>query len=316
MLSIYLFGPPRFERDGAPVHVVGRRKVVALASYLARTRQPASRETLAALFWPEHDQSEARNSLRRELARLKRVLGKETVIATRSHMAFDDGAALDVVHFQEQLQLVQEHNHFPDTPCPSCLEALTDAEQVYVDEFMAGFNLPDCPEFDAWQDFERESLHQDLGQVLHKLTVWHTRQGEYERAIHFGRRRLALDPRHEGARRTLMEVYARAGQKAAALQLYDEGTELLRKELGVGPAEEMRRPWQAIRASRIPEAGQSPPVLARRRRPNLPRPATSFVGRARELMMIQLRLQEPACRLMTLVGPGGIGKTRLALEVG
>lgn len=326
MLNIYLFGPPRFERGGAPVHV-SRRKVVALASYLAGTNRPASRETVAALFWPEHDHAAALKSLRRELARLKQALGEEHVSATRTHVAFQAGAAVDVVRFREQLRLVQQHDHFPEAPCPACLNALTDAVNVYADDFMAGFNLPDCPEFDAWQDFQRESLRQELDQALNRLMVWHTSQQKYDRAIHYGRRRLALDPLHEAARRALMEVYALAGQQATALRLYDEGVQLMEKDLGIAPAEESKRLWQAIRAGRMPETGKAAvapargtgkgtPVLTRQPRFNLPRPATPFIGRSQELTMIQLRLQEPACRLLTLVGPGGIGKTRLALEVG
>lgn len=328
MLNIYLFGPPRFERGGTAVHV-SRRKVVALAAYLARTNRPASRETVAALLWSEHDQSEALKSLRRELARLKQELGREYVSVTRSHLAFnaDAGNIVDVVRFQEQLRLVQEHDHFPDMPCPSCLDALTDAEQAYADDFMAGFNLPDCPEFDAWQDFQRESMRQELDRALHQLAVWYTSQRNYDRAIHYGRRRLALNPLHEAARRALMEVYAQSGQQAAALQLYDEGAELLQEEVGVAPAEASKRLWQAIRDGQMPERGegsvapamevrQGPPTSARRRRFNLPQHVTPFVGRSHELTMIQLRLQETACRLLTLVGPGGIGKTRLALEVG
>jgi predicted ATPase/DNA-binding SARP family transcriptional activator len=322
MLSIHLFGPPRFERDGIPVHV-SRRKVVALASYLAQTNQPASRETLAALLWPEHDQSEALKSLRRELARLKRDLGEEGFSATRSHVTFGAEAKVDVIHFQKQLRLVQSHDQFAETDCASCLEALIDAVNLYADDFMAGFNLPDCPKFDAWQDFQRESLRQNLGQALEQLAAWHSLEGKHDRAICYARRRLALDPLNETGRRELMEVYARAGQQAAALRLYDEGAKLLQKELGIAPAEESKRLWQALRAGPVPEMGQRDRAQAkgpepgwRRRRSHLPRAATPFVGRSQELTMIQLRLQEPTYRLLTVVGPGGIGKTRLALEVG
>ena len=328
MLSIHLFGPPRFERDGAPIHI-SRRKGLALVSYLAQTNQPASRERLATLFWPEHNQMEALKSLRRELARLKKELGRESITATQSQLAFDAGAGalVDVVRFQKQLQLVHEHDHFPEMHCLSCLDALTNAVNLYSDDFMAGFNLPDCSEFDAWQDFERESLRHGLGQALHQLTIWHATQRDYVRAINYSRRWLALDPLHEAARRALMQVYAEAGRPAEALRVYEEGVQLLQEELDIAPAEESRQLWQAIRAGRVPDiqegadgpakpARQAAHVQGRHRRSNLPRQPTPFVGRSRELVMIQLRLQEPACRLFNLVGPGGIGKTRLALEVG
>ena len=328
MLSVYLFGPPRFELDGAPIQV-SRRKGLALASYLAQTNQPASREMLATLFWPEYDQTEALKSLRRELARLKKELGRESIAASQSQLAFNASAdvVVDAVHFQKQLQLVHEHEHFPKTHCPSCLDALTSAVNLYSDDFMAGFNLRDCPEFDAWQYFHRESLSQGLSQVLHKLTIWYASQRDYDRAIIYGRRWLALDPLHEAARQALMQLYAEAGRPAVALRVYEEGARLLQEELNIAPAEETRRLWQAIRAGDVLniKAGAIAPAMQTEQMAsvqsmcpcsNLPRQPTPFVGRSRELTMIQLRLQEPACRLLTLVGPGGIGKTRLALEVG
>ena len=326
MISIYLFGPPRLERDGAPIHI-SRRKGLALVSYLAQTNKPASRETLATLFWPEHDHTEALKSLRRELARLKKELDRESITATQSQLAINADATLDVFRFQKQLQVVQEHDHFPELYCMACLDALTSAVNLYSDDFMAGFNLLDCSEFDAWQDFQRESLRQSLGQALHQLTIWNASLRDYDRAINYGRRWLALDPLHEAARRALMQVCADAGRPAVALRVYEEGAQLLQEELGISPAEESRRLWQEIRAGRVPDIGkgtippakparQVAPVQSMRRRSNLPRQPTPFVGRSSELMMIQLRLQEPACRLFNLVGPGGIGKTRLALEVG
>jgi len=66
-LYLYLLGPPRLELDGAPVHI-SYRKALALLAYLAVTGQPHSRDSLAALLWPENDQSSARAGLRRMLS--------------------------------------------------------------------------------------------------------------------------------------------------------------------------------------------------------------------------------------------------------
>lgn len=321
MLKIFLLGTPRFERDGRPVHV-GRRKSVALAAYLACTGSPVSRETLAALLWPEHDQTAALKGVRRELARLKQALGAESVRATRSHLALEahDAIAVDVLTLRQRLALLQAHNHFPEVGCKLCLDAATAAVSERA-PFMAGFNLPGCPEFDTWQDFQRESVRQGIGRTLQRLVSWHGGQQEYDRALRYGRHWLALDPLHEAARRGLMEVYVSAGQQAAALQIYDEGVALLHEELAVAPDPETTRLGELIRAGRFAEVGEPAAAPAERRaqrRPqnNLPWPSTPFVGRDHELTMIQLRLRESACRLLTLVGPTGIGKTRMALEVG
>jgi DNA-binding SARP family transcriptional activator len=73
-LALFLLGAPRLERDGAPLQVE-RRKAMALLAYLAVTGRAHSREALAALFWPEHDQARARAALRRTLSSLNVALG-------------------------------------------------------------------------------------------------------------------------------------------------------------------------------------------------------------------------------------------------
>ena len=81
-LELYLLGPPRVELDGEPVQI-GRRKAIALLAYLAVTSEPHSRDSLAALLWPEYDQSSAPADLRRSLSLLNRSLGKGWLVADR-----------------------------------------------------------------------------------------------------------------------------------------------------------------------------------------------------------------------------------------
>jgi predicted ATPase/DNA-binding SARP family transcriptional activator len=326
MLRIYLFGPPRFERDDGPI-LVNRRKGVALLSYLIQANQPTSRETLAALFWPEHSQAEALKSLRRELSRLKKSLGEDSIVATSGQLALNSGADVDTVRFQQKLKLVREHDHFLETECPSCLDALSRAVDSYTDSFMAGFNLLDCPEFDAWQDYQRENFRYEQDHALHLLARWYMFQGREDQVFHYCRRLLALDPLNETVHRLLMQANIQSGRPAAALREYEEFARLLQERMGVEPAEEIRQFYEDILKGNFPNSeemtvtparanNQPAPPVVRRRRSNLPQQPTPFVGRQRELMMIQLRLQEPACRLLTLIGPGGFGKTRLALKVG
>jgi DNA-binding SARP family transcriptional activator len=115
-LNIFLFGTPRFEQAGKSLHV-SRRKSVALVSYLACADRPCSRETLAALFWPEHDQAAALKSLRRELARAKQALGQQMISASRVQLWLNHEAdiTVDVVQFQDYLQHVRELDQSPET---------------------------------------------------------------------------------------------------------------------------------------------------------------------------------------------------------
>jgi predicted ATPase len=258
---------------------------------------------------------------------------------------------VDVEQFQQCLRACQHHDHPAAAHCDACLEALTAAVALYRGDFLAGFTLSDCPAFDEWQFFQAESLRRDLADALTKLVQLHRQRGAYEAAIHAARRWLLLDPLYEPVHRELMQLYAWAGQNAAAVRQYHECQRLLDEELGVEPESATTALMEAIRMRRFPDTTRAKEqvmeaaVRGKRidvplprdavthapaqsqsqslgdasfvtcaRRHNLPAQSTPFVGREQDLTMILDRLQDPACRLLTLVGPGGIGKTRLALQ--
>ena len=312
-LALFVLGPPRLERDGAPIKV-SRRKAIALTAYLAITGASHPRDSLAGLFWPEYHQEAARAALSSTLWALKALDGdwlnadRETISLNRAHLW------VDADHWHSLLDECRTHHHPVDQVCPACLAPLTEAIQLYRGEFMAGFTLRDSVLFDEWQVFQTEGLHRKAVQMIEKLVRLHTAQGDLELAITYARRWLTLDPFHDPAHRQLMQLYAWSGQPAAALRQYQECVRLL-KESGLGPQEETTRLYQDIQYQRLP----SPPTPVRPLVPllqqhNLPVPATPFLGREKELAEITRRLYDPACRLVTLIGPGGIGKTRLAIQ--
>jgi len=127
-----------------------------------------------------------------------------------------------------------------------------------------------------------------------------------------------------------MELYAQTGQRAAAVRQYEECVRVLDEALGIPPSEETTALYEAIKAKRFPQPGtdkrESQEAEGQgirgageqyliQNRHNLPPQPTPFIGRETELTEITQRLTDPACRLLTLVGPGGIGKTRLALAL-
>jgi hypothetical protein len=143
-LALYLLGPPRIQRDGQPVEV-RRRKAVALLAYLAVTAQGHSRDALATLFWPEHDQSRARAGLRRTLASLKKGLGEGWLEVDRENVGLNSNTELwlDVEAFQDRLAACGTHGHPAQEMCPDCLPLLAEAVELYCDDFLAGFTLRD-----------------------------------------------------------------------------------------------------------------------------------------------------------------------------
>ena len=327
-LALYLLGPPRVERDGEPV-TIDRRKALALLAYLAITGQEHRRDTLATLLWPELDQSRARAGLRNALMSLRKALGEGWLDVDREIVRLPREADpsmgsgrvvwLDVDEFQDRLAECQTHDHLPAQVCPDCLSSLAKATELYRDDFLAGFTLADSPSFDDWQFFETQALRDQLASALERLARGHGAQGEYETAVAHARRWVALDPLHEPAHRLLMQLHAWSGQRAAALRQYAECERVLEEEVGAPPEEETVQLFQAIQERQAlppPVDRAAPPITAEApaTKPNLPVQPTPFVGREAALAEIVERLQDPACRLLTLVGPGGSGKTRLALE--
>jgi predicted ATPase/DNA-binding SARP family transcriptional activator len=319
-LKLLLLGLPRIERDGEPVKV-DRRKAIAIMAYLALTGQAHSRDALSALFWPQYDQDRAYANLRQTLWSLNRAVGKEWFDVDKETIALRRGRGLwlDVDAFHSHLNECQTHGHADSDLCSACTPALTAAVKIYRGDFMAGFTLRDSPDFDDWQLFQAESLRSELAGALSRLVRCHAAQGEFERAIAHARRWAAVDPLHEPAQRSLMQLYASSGQRAAALRQYAECERVLKEEVGTPPEEATTQLYQAIREGReLPPSVERiaavapPPAIVRKH--NLPLQLTPFVGREALLAEIADCLQAPDCRLLTLAGPGGSGKTRLALE--
>lgn len=206
-LSVFLLGPPRVELAGTAIDL-SRRKAMALLAYLLVTRQPHSREALAALFWPEADQSRAFAYLRTTLWTLNAALGDEWIAAERDTVDISAGGDLwvDVRQFHALVSGASAAD-----PAESCA-ALSQAAGLYRDDFLAGFTLADCPAFDEWQFFERESLRREFSGVLDDLVHCHVAAGRFENAIPYAQRRVALDTLHEPAHRQLMRLYAWTGQ--------------------------------------------------------------------------------------------------------
>lgn len=296
-LQIFLLGPPHLALAGAP-RAVQRRKAFALLAYLAVAGEPQPRDTLATLLWPESSQPDARKALRRDLSELNLSLGGAWIEAARERIGLRPGYWLDVAEFQHR-------------SAREDADSLLAAATLYRGDLLAGFTLLDCPAFDEWQYFQGESLRRSLATTLDRLVAHLIRQAAHESAIPHARRRVALDPLDEAAQRQLMRLYAQAGQQRAALRQYDLLRQTLDTELGASPSDETAALYGEIRGGREQGAATSSPVP---RPSHLPTQTTTFVGRQDELAEIRrLLLAEPGCRLLNLVGPGGTGKTRLAL---
>jgi predicted ATPase/DNA-binding SARP family transcriptional activator len=328
-LFVSLLGTPRIQRGTQQVDIQ-RRKDLALLIYLIVTSQPHSRDTLANLLWPDLNQSDARSNLRKSLSRLKADLGEEYLSVSRDQAGIHPSITieLDIAEFEKQVRQFRDHGHRrkgqAQLLCNDCQRSLEEAARLYSADFLQGFTVPESSVFEEWQFFQSESLRQTLGEVLELLTYQHAHTENYPAAIEYGRRWLSLDRLHEPAHRQLMLLFALSGQQAAALRQFEECRELMRLELDVTPERETLELFEAIRKKKVrgflePAAKVPYPVTGNQGQPekpvhNLPAHPAPFIGRERELEEITQLLAASSCRLLTLLGPGGNGKTRLAVQ--
>lgn len=296
VLTIRLFGSLEIRRGETPIAGFVSGKAPALLAYLAVTGRPQSRDALAALLWGEMPDADAKNNLRQTLSNLRKLL-EPYLLITREAVQFDTAAPhiLDTTQFENHLRRGR------DVALPTRIAAFQQAAALYQGDFLAGFSVRDAPEFEDWMLAQRVRYRELALHTLHTLADYHLGRAEYGRTIDVATRLLALDTWREEAHRQLMLALARSGRRSDALAQYETCRRLLDRELGVPPAAETTALYNRIRA-----AGETPPH-------NLPPQPTPFIGRRDELAQINACLQGPDCRLLTIVGLGGLGKTRLAL---
>ncbi|MBM4459670.1 MAG: hypothetical protein FJ011_18230 [Chloroflexi bacterium] len=295
-LEIHLFGGLRITLNGVPQTDFMSQKVPALLAYLALNAGPQRRDDLAALLWGELPDSDARNNLRQALANLRRALDAHLHITRETaELRPDTVRLLDVSVFEDGLRLPA------DLPPAVRCARLEDAAALYRGDFLTGFFVRDAPAFEEWMLAQRARFRELALHALHTLAQLHLDAGRFDRAISAATRLLALDSWREETHRQLMLALARTGQRSAALAQYKRCRRLLAEELDVEPSAETTALYEQIKAA------------MRGPRHNLP-PLSGLVGRDTELTELRSRLASPDTRLLTILGPGGVGKTRLALE--
>ena len=246
-LSMRLLGAPQVAYGGRPVSL-RLHKELALLIYLAVTSRPHTRIALATLLWPDHDERSALAALRRTIYQLKVDIGESVLEITPNLVRLrpDVPLWLDTQQFSNAMRHCAGHEHPPDAPFVSCVAILEDGVNLYADDFLSGFSLPDSEAFDEWQFFEREGLRTEYVRVLALLTTYYERHEAYDKAIETARLWLGREPYHEPAHRALIRLYAVTGQQAAAKRQYDTCKRILTGQLGVQLDQETERLYQSL----------------------------------------------------------------------
>jgi predicted ATPase/DNA-binding SARP family transcriptional activator/Tfp pilus assembly protein PilF len=300
--------------DGKSITGFATEKERALLYYLVvGSDRPHRRDTLAGLFWAEYPQKKARQNLRQTLSCLRQTIQDEQsgpfLLITRETIQFNRDSAywLDVESFVELVAACREHRHRRISTCLPCLRRLQQAAELFRGPFLEHFFLDDSAPFEEWVLLNREWLQHQAVEALSLLADYHERRGEYRESRRYAWRQVELEPWREGAQRQLMRLLALEGERGAALAQYERCRKILSEELGVEPTLETVQLYEKIRAEED--------LVPTEFRSKLPPAPTSFVGRQKETSDLAGLLADPDCRMVTLVGPGGIGKTRLTLHV-
>lgn len=311
-LSLTLLGGLHIALDGESLGTELTSKAAALLVYLSVTGRPHSRAALAGLFWGEAPETNARASLRTALAALNRHVASYLHVS-RAELAFDPSLPhwVDALAFAKGLEQVLGARKVGAAALSGDQAAqLQELLDLYQGDFLADSAIYDAPPFEEWLISERERLRQLASQALYHLSIYYTSTASYHAGIAATERLLALTPWQEEAHRQLMRLLALDGRRSAALAQYETCCRQLDEELGVSPTVETTALFEQIRRGEIGRPAAQPPSLPMH---NLPAQTTPFIGREEELVRLQKRLEAPAHRLVTIVGPGGVGKTRLAL---
>jgi predicted ATPase/DNA-binding SARP family transcriptional activator len=304
ILRARFLGVFTLEIKGRKVRDFESDKARGLLAYLITEKRAFRREHLAGLFWADFPESRARGNLSRVLTNLRHLL-PGYILSDRQTVGFDHERpyTCDVAVLAAARRSLDEGGvEKAGNEGEERLYELLKAARLYQGDFLAGLSLPDCPAFEEWLLFQREGLRVLALRTLARLQAYYLQRGAFETVLHYAQRSLELEPWQEQTHRQVMLIAALQGRREQALRQYDICRRTLQEELGMAPQPETMALYKRIKSRRV-----RPPI-------RLPLQPGCFVGREQELAEIHRRLVNPDCRLLTITGVGGIGKSRLAIE--
>ena len=209
---------------GHPVVITGKKNRALMAVLALSPGQTMTRERLASLFWGNHGEEQARNSLRQSLAVLRKELGPE---GSRLILSQDEALTLQIeVPAVDALDVISG-------ALSNDVEVLRAAAARCRGELLDGIVIHE-ESFEEWLANERSSLQLSKSRLFERLAELETGQARVSAAQYL----VALDPLRESSQRLLMQAYSAAGENALALRQYEKCRDILKQELNIEPAKE------------------------------------------------------------------------------
>lgn len=299
LLALKCLGGLIIEIDGRPVTRLVSQKAEVLLVYLACHPRPHSRELLATMLWDDRTQKQALSNLRTLLTSLRRHL-KPYLSITRQTVSINKEADtwVDAVSFEQSVGLLPDGENAKET-----IALLEEALTLYRGDFLEGVFIDESRAVEMWMAQTRERLQRQALDVRRRLATHYLHRRQYRAALPHALRLVQADPLDEQGHRLLMRLLARDGQTGAAMAQFERCREILAEELNLAPDPQTVKLRDQIERIRQPIPHRLPPQF------------TPFVGREEELAVASRLLDDEECRLLTLLGVGGVGKTRLAIEI-
>ncbi len=262
-LHLQLFGAFHLAAGDEPSRQPLQARAQSLLAYLILHRQaPQSRQHIAFLLWPDSNEEQAYNNLRKALFQLRSLLpGADQLLRADSRTVQwlpDAPCVVDVITFEQHIAAIAAIAGSPPNQNAAAIHMhLAAAAALYTGEL-----LPGC--YDDWIAPHRERLREHYLSVLQQLIDYLEQAHDYAGAIHQANCLLRTDPLHEETYRRLMRLHALQGDRAAALRTYHTCATTLLRELGVDPAPSRRRPTHGCCTSPgLPLCFPKPPPLRR-----------------------------------------------------
>jgi predicted ATPase/DNA-binding SARP family transcriptional activator len=316
-IQIRCFGSFRIERNGKSLDRFDTDKARALFIYLVvENSRPHRRSHLASLLWSDQSDQQALHSLRQSLVSIRKTFGPvledgfQVLVGDRDTIQLNPSLPIwvDALAFRQEMKAAFRYSKRGRFEENINIRRMQAALKIFSGRFLDQFDLRSGCLFDEWQLLTREEFDQSAAEAFAILADVQERKGDFRLACQAAQQVVSITPWDETAHARLIRLYALDQRPGAAQNQFRQMVSQLADQLGIEPSRETSQLIESIRTnSGLLRSPEIPPS-------HIPPFPTEFIGRDHDLMSLADHLADPHCKLLTLFGPGGVGKTRLAAE--